>query len=284
MRWRMDRKNNGVGDRPNTARWRIFALAGGCGVLVLAALVIGREGASLRQWWYGQADNLALDSQESQSPSEYNQRTSFVSAVLADTEEQWSLIFQELGGNYQTPSPVLFSESIDAACGFSKPAMGSFYCLDDETVYIDLNFYEDLKQQYPNLGDDAQAYVIARQIGHHVQHLTGILENVQQLQQQVSAVEADQLSVRLELQADCFAGVWAHHANQTPQISAIRKIEDVVDAASAIGGDRLQQEARGYIIPDSLTHGTLEQRKRWLRVGIETGDMHKCDTFSSSNV
>lgn len=205
----------------------------------------------------------------------------FVSQVLADTEDTWGPIFQAGGQRYAEPVLTLFSGATPTACGTGQSAMGPFYCPADQRVYIDLSFYDDLRERYRAPGEFAQAYVIAHEVGHHVQNLLGISTKVQQLRQRVSEREANQLSVRLELQADCFAGLWAHHANRSRQMLEQGDVEQALAAAAAIGDDRLQKQARGYAVPDSFTHGSAEQRVRWFRVGLEKGDLKACDTFTA---
>jgi hypothetical protein len=196
----------------------------------------------------------------------------FVSVVLADTEDVWSELFRQQGGAYVEPKLVLFRGEVQSACGYASAAVGPFYCPADQDVYLDLQFFDDLKQQLGAPGDFAQAYVIAHEIGHHVQKLTGVSDQVREQQQRVGEVEANRLSVRLELQADYFAGVWAHHVQRTKQVLDPNDIEEALNAATAIGDDRLQRQARGTVVPDSFTHGTSAQRLRWFREGYDTGD------------
>lgn len=205
----------------------------------------------------------------------------FVAKVLASTETTWDAVFREGGARYQYPRLVLFSGTTPTACGTGQSAMGPFYCPADSKVYIDLAFYRDLKQRFRAPGEFAQAYVIAHEVGHHVQNLLGISEKVQRAQQNTSMARANALSVRLELQADCFAGVWANRADAARQIIEPGEIEQALNAASAIGDDRLQQQTQGRIVPESFTHGTSEQRMRWFKRGIDTGDVRQCDTFKS---
>jgi predicted metalloprotease len=217
-------------------------------------------------------------------PANEEELAEFVSVVLADTEDTWNTLFQEqVGADYPEPTLVMFTGEVKSACGFAQAAMGPFYCPADQKVYIDLSFYEDLKNQHQAPGDFAQAYVVAHEVGHHVQNVLGISSQVHRLQQQVSKTQANDLSVRLELQADCLAGVWANHAQKTRDILEEGDIEEALNAASAIGDDRLQMEARGYVTPDSFTHGTSEQRVRWFTQGIQTGDMNQCNTFDIPN-
>lgn len=208
----------------------------------------------------------------------------FVSVVLADTEDVWHDQFQRMGASYKEPALVLFSGAVQSACGFAQAAMGPFYCPPDQKVYIDLDFYRDLKERHNVPGDFAQAYVIAHEVGHHVQTLLGITEKVQLRSRQVSQVEANQLSVRQELQADCFAGLWAHHAQRSRQILEEGDIEEALNAASAIGDDRLQQQGRGHVTPDSFTHGSSAQRVEWFRRGFTSDTLEHCNTFEAATV
>jgi predicted metalloprotease len=204
--------------------------------------------------------------------------------VLADTEDAWHQLFQEMGGRYREPKLVLFSGSVQSACGYAQSAMGPFYCPGDNKVYIDLSFYRDLKSRHSAPGDFAQAYVIAHEVGHHVQHLFGISDKVRQARQAVGKTEANTLSVRLELQADCFAGVWAHHTHKAKQILEEGDIDEALNAASAIGDDRLQKQARGYVVPESFTHGSSAQRVSWFKQGLRSGSVKKCNTFDTESL
>ena len=207
----------------------------------------------------------------------------FVSVVLATTEDVWGDLFQQRGQTYRQPHLSLFEGSVDSACGFANSAVGPFYCPADENVYIDLGFYDEMKTQFQAPGDFAQAYVIAHEVGHHVQKLLGIMDQVDAERGRVSETESNELSVRLELQADFFAGVWAHYAQKDFEgLVEPGDIEEALTAASAIGDDKLQLEAQGYVVPDSFTHGTSEQRVRWFTKGYETGDVNQGDTFSAN--
>jgi predicted metalloprotease len=205
----------------------------------------------------------------------------FVSTVLADTEDTWTELFREQGRNYVKPHLVLFRGATRTACGTGQSATGPFYCPGDQKVYIDLSFYQLMKQRFKVSGEFAQAYVIAHEVGHHVQNLLGISGKVDAARRRVSEVQANALSVRLELQADCFAGVWAYHANQARNILENGDVETALNAASAIGDDALQRQARGEVVPDSFTHGTSAQRVRWFKRGIETGKVSSCNTFEA---
>jgi predicted metalloprotease len=204
--------------------------------------------------------------------------------VLADTEDTWREIFQRSGQRYVEPKLVLFSGAINSACGFAQAAVGPFYCPNDMKVYIDLSFYNDLKSRIGAPGDFAQAYVIAHEVGHHVQRLTGVLERVQKARQQMNEAQGNALQVRVELQADCYAGVWAHHADRARGVVEPGDIDEALNAAAAIGDDRLQRRSRGYVSPESFTHGTSEQRARWFRRGFEKGQFTACDTFNAGQL
>jgi predicted metalloprotease len=208
----------------------------------------------------------------------------FVSVVLADTEITWQQLFAERGMEYVEPRLVLFSGATQSACGIGREAMGPFYCPRDQQVYIDLSFYRELQEQFSAPGDFAQAYVIAHEVGHHVQNLLGIFAKVQEVQQRASTLQANELSVQLELQADCLAGVWAHQANMLRGVLEEGDIEEGLNAASAIGDDRLQEQTQGRVSPDSFTHGTSEQRVRWFRTGLDTGNLERCDTFAADEL
>jgi predicted metalloprotease len=204
----------------------------------------------------------------------------FASMVLADTEDTWGPIFKAGGRQYQAPRLVLYTGATRSGCGVGQAQMGPFYCPEDGKVYLDLAFFDELQNRFRAPGDFAQAYVIAHEIGHHVQNLLGISGKVQQARERVSEREGNQLSVRLELQADCLAGVWAHHADRTRKVLEAGDVEEALGAASAIGDDRLQKQAQGYASPDSFTHGSAAQRVRWFRQGLDKGDMRACDTFN----
>lgn len=205
----------------------------------------------------------------------------FTSRVLADTEDTWGALFRAGGGEYREPRLVLYTGGTQTGCGVGQAAMGPFYCPADERVYLDLGFYDDLQRRFGAPGDFAQAYVIAHEVGHHVQHQLGIAEKVQRAKQRAGEREANLLQVRMELQADCFAGIWAHHANRSRSILEQGDVEEALRAATAIGDDTLQKQAQGYVVPESFTHGSAEQRMRWFRRGLEQGEMAACDTFSA---
>jgi uncharacterized protein len=204
--------------------------------------------------------------------------------VLADTEDTWNAILPKYGVQYVEPKLVLFSGAVQSACGMAESAMGPFYCPLDQKVYIDMSFYDDLSSRFGAPGDFAQAYVVAHEVGHHVQNLMGIAKQVHDTQQRVGRTQANELSVRMELQADCFAGVWAKNAAQSRQLLEAGDVEEGLRAASAIGDDRLQKQAQGYVVPDAFTHGSSEQRVRWFRRGLEAGTPEACDTFAAQEL
>ena len=208
----------------------------------------------------------------------------FASVVLADTEQTWRQLLPKAGREYETPRLVLFTGAVHSACGATSSAVGPFYCPQDRKVYLDLSFFKDLSQRLGAPGDFAQAYVIAHEVGHHVQNLLGIAEKVSRLQRQVGEAEGNALSVRMELQADCFAGVWGHHANRERNLIEPGDFEEGLHAAAAIGDDQLQKTSRGYVRPESWTHGSSQQRTTWLRKGLDTGNPDLCDTFSSNRL
>lgn len=283
MRWEMGRRSENVEDRRGMRPQRI-ALGGGIGgiILIVIALLLGVNPQQLLQQM--PADQTASQTQVQQRNPAEDRLAEFVSVVLADTEDVWRAQFQSMGRQYREPKLVLFTEQVNSACGFASSAVGPFYCPGDEKVYIDLQFYQELKDRFGAPGDFAQAYVIAHEIGHHVQNQLGISDKVHAMQQRVSKEEANDLSVRLELQADFFAGIWANHAQKMRNILEPGDIEEALGAANAIGDDRLQMQGQGYVVPDSFTHGTSAQRVRWFRRGFETGDISQGDTFNAGSL
>ncbi len=257
---------------------------GGLGMIVIVLLISWFTGSNpltlLQQVSSGSSENYTEQSQPYQATAAEEELASFVKVVLADTEDVWNSMMQ----NYRNPTLVLFSGSVQSGCGEASSSTGPFYCSADEKVYIDLSFYNELKSKLEAPGDFAQAYVIAHEVGHHVQHILGISDKMQSQRGQVSDEEYNRLSVRLELQADFLAGVWAHHANNDKKIIEPGDIEEALTAASAIGDDRLQKKFQGQVVPDSFTHGTSEQRVRWFRKGYETGDTNQGDTFSATSL
>jgi len=249
-------------------------------VVLLISWFTGSNPLTLLQQVTGTSDDYSVETQPYEATAEEEELASFVKVVLADTEDVWN----ELMESYREPTLVLFSGSVQSGCGQATASSGPFYCSADEKVYIDLSFYNELKNKLDAPGDFAQAYVIAHEVGHHVQHLLGITDKVHAMQGQLSEEEYNQMSVKLELQADFLAGVWAFHADKSKSIIEAGDIEEALNAASAIGDDRLQKEFQGYVVPDSFTHGTSEQRVRWFRKGFETGDTRQGDTFSATEL
>ena len=284
MRLDDERQSDNVEDRRGMRVSRT-AMGGGIGtlLLVLAALYLGVDPRMLLT----EAPTSERTSSEVSTqarPAAENQLAEFVSKVLANTEDTWQELFRRGGKSYRVPKLVLFTGAVESACGFAQSAVGPFYCPEDQKVYIDLGFYQELRDRFRAPGDFAQAYVIAHEVGHHVQNLLGISEKVQTARARAGQAQANRLSVRLELQADCFAGVWAHHAEKRGHILEAGDLEEGLRAASAIGDDRLQRQTTGTVVPDSFTHGSSEQRVRWLRVGIETGDVNRCNTFQTADL
>ncbi len=284
MRWQGRRRSTNVEDRRG-ARPRGPVMLGGGGImgflLILLILYLGGDPRPLMQEMQKQqAPGRQGPAPPAQVDPAEEQLAQFVSVVLADTEEVWSDLFQRLGRRYQEPQLVLFRNRVASACGFNSAAVGPFYCPGDSKVYIDLGFFDDMSRELGAPGDFAQAYVIAHEVGHHVQNLMGISDRVHQARARVSQEKYNRLSVRLELQADYFAGVWAHHAERNWQILERGDVEEALRAATAIGDDRLQKQSRGYVVPESFTHGTSEQRTRWFAAGLKSGDVQAGDTFA----
>jgi predicted metalloprotease len=217
-------------------------------------------------------------------PALNDDQSKFVSVVLAETEDVWSETFKKMGRTYQPPTLVLYSEAVQSACGIAGSAVGPFYCPSDQKVYLDLSFFEDLQTRFGASGDFAEAYVIAHEVGHHVQTLLGISGKVNDLMARVSSLERNKLSVRMELQADCFAGVWGRQADESRQILESGDVEEALNAASQIGDDRIQKRTQGQVVPDAFTHGSSAQRVRWFKLGFETGNLQACDTFNTDRL
>jgi predicted metalloprotease len=281
MRWEGRRESSNIEDR----RGMRFGRAGGIGlgtiVLALVAAYFGVDPSVVLQGTQPsqQAQQVPYD----ESAEEANLRH-FVSFVLADTEDTWGAIFSAAGRTYEKPTLVFFSGAVQSACGFAQAAVGPFYCPGDHNVYLDLSFYQDLQKRFGAPGDFAQAYVVAHEVGHHVQTLLGISDRTNAARQRASEEQANALSVRMELQADCFAGIWAHNADRSRELLEAGDIEEGLNAAAAIGDDRLQKQSQGYVSPESFTHGSSEQRVRWFKRGFEQGSVDACDTFATRNL
>ncbi len=280
MRWEFGRRSTNVEDRRGGGISGPV-VGGGIGAIVLSVIIalLGGDPSVILDQQPAPSDRTRTDSPQTQGSAPNDRMADFVSVVLADTEDTWQSLFRQTGETYVEPKLVLYSRAVESACGYARSAVGPFYCPADQKLYIDLSFYEDLKNRHQAPGDFAQAYVIAHEVGHHVQNLLGVSGRVQAMQRRVDRAQANQLSVRLELQADCFAGIWAHHANRSRQILEQGDIEEALNAASSIGDDRLQSQAKGYVVPESFTHGSSAQRVRWFKQGIEKGDPAQCNTF-----
>ena len=284
MRWEFGRRSQNVEDRRGMGG-RPLMVGGGIGSILLALVVAFLGGDPSVVFQQGQSDGGSYD-QTQQIPPEQDQQAEMSKVVLASTEDVWTQLFRQTGETYSEPRMVLFSGATDSGCGYAESAVGPFYCPRDQQVYVDLSFFQELENRLDAPGDFAQAYVIAHEVGHHVQNQLGISEQVQSLQQRTNKTQANQLSVRLELQADCFAGVWAHHADRNRVGIALEQgdVEEAINAASQIGDDRLQKRSKGYAVPDSFTHGSSAQRVRWFQQGIQTGDPAQCNTFDAANL
>jgi uncharacterized protein len=287
MRWQMGRRSDNIEDQRGMPVGRGAVVGGGIGtvVLVLLALYFGVDPSVVLQGVDpGDSRSVSSVQQQQRAPAGDEPLKDFVSVILADTEDTWGELFQRMGRQYERPHLVLFSGAVQSACGFAEAAVGPFYCPGDRKLYIDLSFYRDLREKIGAPGDFAQAYVIAHEVGHHVQNLLGIAERVQGAQGRRGRTEANVLQVRMELQADCLAGVWANNAQRARNILESGDIEEGLNAASAIGDDRLQRQAQGRVVPESFTHGSSAQRVRWFKRGIDSGDPGQCDTFTAAKL
>ena len=301
MRWRGGRRSDNIEDRrgqpgaggSGRGRGIPIRLPGGrggklgiVGVLVIVgiSLFLGIDPTVLLQGGMPQGGLQPPPQSETRRSVAGDELTQFVAVVLADTEDTWRTLFENSNETYREPKLVLFSGAVQSACGFAQSAQGPFYCPGDQKVYLDLSFFEELHRRFKAPGDFAQAYVIAHEVGHHVQTLLGISQKVHEQRSRLNDVEGNKLSVRLELQADCFAGVWAYNADRSRQILEAGDIEEALNAATAIGDDRLQKQATGTVTPDSFTHGSSKQRVRWFTKGFEGGNVRSCDTFGTNNL
>jgi predicted metalloprotease len=283
MLWKGRRQSENVEDRRGVTG-RGVAVGGGLGALALTIIVLLLG---------GDPKDVLQNLQTSQNPGQEQARVltaeekemgEFTAVILADTEDVWKEVFRQDGKQYREPKLVLFSGATDSACGFARSASGPFYCSGDERVYIDLSFFQEMQQRLGARGDFAWAYVIAHEVGHHVQNLLGVMEQVQEKQQGLDRQQANQLSVRLELQADFLAGVWAHHAQRMKNLLEQGDIEEGMNAAAAVGDDRIMKREQGYVVPDAFTHGTSAQRARWFSLGLKTGDIDQGDTFAADEL
>lgn len=286
MRWQGRRESNNIEDRRDESGGPVirgpgFRLPGGKGGIILLVVVIFASyyGVDLTGLITGEPVENSSQ-QRSISPQE-DEAAKFTSVIFATTEDTWGQLFEKMGRHYQQPKLVMYRNRVTTGCGTGQSVMGPFYCPADSKVYIDLSFYDDMKHKLGANGDFAQGYVIAHEVGHHVQKLLGTEAKVRQLQQNASQTEANALSVRLELQADCYAGVWGHSMQQQGVLDA-GDLEEALNAATAMGDDRLQKRSQGLVIPDTFTHGTSEQRYNWFKRGMDSGDPAQCNTFSGT--
>lgn len=276
MRWQGRRQSDNVEDRRGIRPGLV--VGGGLTTLVVLAIAL-LTGIDPRELLQSAPSADTAQPGPGGAPPADDPEAQFVSVILADTEDTWRQALPPMGRDYQEPKLALFSDAVDSACGMASAAVGPFYCSRDATVYLDMTFFRELEQRFGAPGDFARAYVIAHEVGHHVQNLLGISDRVQDLQAQGSREQANDVSVRLELQADCFAGVWGNHAREERDFLESGDVEEALLAATAIGDDRLQKQSQGYVVPESFTHGSSAQRVAWFRRGLESGDPESCDTF-----
>lgn len=282
MRWKGERESDNIEDRRGMSGGKMMA-GGGLGVIVVALIVMAL-GGDPSQLLSGLQQAPSQQQGEYVETPEEKEKADFIRVVLASTEDVWSQEFKKRGATYTPPKLVLFSGQVQSACGFASAAVGPFYCGEDQRAYIDLAFFEELKTKFGAPGEFAQAYVIAHEVGHHIQNLAGTLDKVHSARGRLSQTEFNKLSVRLELQADFYAGLWAKKADEMRDILDPADIDDALNAANQIGDDTLQREMQGHVVPDSFTHGSAEQRKRWFKKGWDSGRMADGDTFNARNL
>ncbi len=285
MKWRGRRGSANVEDRRGSGGGKGLAVGGGLGgiVLILIVTFLGGDPGILLDGMGGNGSGSSSTGEPYQATEQEEELADFVSVVLADTEEVWTEVFAEEGMQYEEPTLVLFTDSVQSACGTAGASVGPFYCPADYKLYIDLDFYGELQRQFNAPGDFAMAYVIAHEVGHHVQNLLGVMQEVQPLRNQLSEEEYNKVQVQLELQADYLSGVWAHHAQEMGYLEE-GDLEEALTAAAAVGDDTIQMRSRGYVVPESFTHGTSEQRKEWFYKGFEAGNLDEGDTFSADGL
>lgn len=282
MRWKGRKESSNVEDRRGMSPGGKGMVGGGIGTIaiVLVVLLLGGDPTSIIQ-------NVQLDNQSTNTnyteTAEDKELAQFVGVVLAETENVWHAIFKEAGATYREPKLVLFSGSVQSACGTAGSSTGPFYCPGDEKLYIDLSFFEELQRRFKAPGDFAMAYVIAHEVGHHIQNLTGVMDKMNDLRSRLSREEYNKYSVRVELQADFYAGIWAHYTEQQDLLES-GDLEEALNAASAVGDDNIQKQAQGYVVPESFTHGTSAQRKKWFYKGFTSGDIRQGDTFAARDL
>ena len=288
MRWRGERQSDNVEDRRGMSISR-GAKVGGIGGLGLVAIVVismfmGVDPSSILQVVEQNTQPSSISVEQSATTAANDDMRNFVAVVLAETEDVWQDTFQKAGRTYQEPKLVLFSGSVESACGMAGSAVGPFYCPADQKIYLDLAFFEELHTRFGASGDFAQAYVIAHEVGHHVQTLLGITQKVTELQSRSSKSDRNRLSVMMELQADCLSGMWAHQTEKKRRILEAGDIEEGLNAAAAVGDDRIQKRTQGYVVPDGFTHGSSAQRVSWFKRGLEQGDINTCNTFNAGQL
>jgi predicted metalloprotease len=282
MRWKGRKESSNVEDRRGMSPGGKGMVGGGIGTIaiVIIVLLLGGDPTSIIQ-------NVQLDSPSTNTnyteSAQDKELAQFVGVVLAETENVWHAIFKEAGSTYREPKLVLFSGQVQSACGVAGSSTGPFYCPGDEKLYIDLSFFNELQKRFKAPGDFAMAYVIAHEVGHHIQNLTGVMDKMNDLRSRVSKEEYNQYSVRLELQADFYAGIWAHYTEQQDLLES-GDLEEALNAASAVGDDNIQKQAQGYVVPESFTHGTSAQRKKWFYKGFTSGDIRQGDTFAARDL
>ena len=281
MLWRGRRESTNVDDRRGISGGHVAAGGGIVGVIIYLLYNFLGGGGGSSQLPPIQGPQQEMTAEEKKADDD---RASFTKVVMADTEDVWSKLFTEMGKTYQAPTLVLFRDGVQSACGMASSATGPFYCPGDQQVYIDLSFFRELQERFHAPGDFACAYVVAHEVGHHIQYLNGTSDKMARLRQQVSEEEYNKYSVKLELQADFLAGVWAHHAQQMKNILESGDVEEALNAASQIGDDKLQEEAQGRVVPESFTHGTSAQRVYWFKKGFQSGDINQGDTFNSGDL
>jgi len=283
MLWKGRRQSENVEDRRGMSGRRV-AVGGGLGALALTIIVLLLGGNPEEVMQNLQTSQPAGQEQSRALTAEEKELGEFVGVILADTEDVWNQVLRQQGESYREPKLVLFSQATDSACGFARSATGPFYCSGDEKLYIDLEFFQEMQQKLGARGDFAWAYVIAHEVGHHVQNLLGVMQQAQERMQGVSREEANRVLVRLELQADFLAGVWAHHAQRMKDFLQEGDIEEGMNAASSVGDDRIMKQQQGHVVPDAFTHGTSAQRVRWFTLGLKTGDLRQGDTFAANEL
>jgi len=284
MRWEGRRQSSNIEDRRGMRVSRGGLVGGGLGTLAIALLVmfLGGDPTPVLQN-AANAPSQTTNEPYAESPNEAEWRQQ-IAVTLAETEDAWNALFTDLGGQYREPVLVLFNGAVESSCGFAQSAMGPFYCPPDEKVYIDLGFFDQLGPELGGQNDFARAYVVAHEVGHHVQNLMGISNRVHEMRQRVGEVEGNQLSVRQELQADCFAGIWGHRAQRYAGILESGDVEEAIRAAAAVGDDTIQRSAGQAVVPDGFTHGSSEQRMRWFTTGFKSGSLESCDTFKAADL